>query len=87
MYGKGSVTSDTYNQHKRMAGADSKGNFGVKALPQRSATHPDANMRHDAMDEGKRGAPPGLSGKGKMAMQAAPDHGPQYDHYKRDGKA
>lgn len=33
MFGKSSVPSNEVAQHKRMAGAQMKGNFGVKPLP------------------------------------------------------
>jgi hypothetical protein len=32
MYGKGMVTSSAMNQHKEMAGAGQKGNFGVESF-------------------------------------------------------
>ncbi len=86
MFGKGMVSSGEMNAHKKMAGADKGGNFGVKGLPQRDKQHPDAGMSHAPLEEAKRGAPAGLGG-GTMAKQAAPAHGPQYDHFKRDGKA
>lgn len=85
MYGKGSITSNAINQHREMAGAGSKGNFGVGKLPQRDKQHPDVGMSHAAMDDAKRG--PGLGGSG-MAKQAAPDHGQMgADHFNRYGKA
>lgn len=87
MYGKGSVKTSEMNAHKAMAGAGSSGSFGVGKLPQRSVQHPDVGMSHAAMDDGSRGAGPGLMSKG-MAVQAAPNHGPAgSDHFNRYGKA
>lgn len=87
MFGKGSVSSDAINQHREMAGAASKGNFGVKGLPQRDASHPDAGKSYSAMDDGSRGAGPGIGGKG-VAMQRAPDHGGvPASHFRYEGKA
>ncbi len=72
------------NAHKKMAGADAKGNFGVSGFPGRTASHPDVGMKHTPMDDSARMAP--MKGNGGM-MQAAPDHGPMgTDHFKRDGK-
>lgn len=77
----GNVTSTSINSHKAMAGAGDKGNFGVKSLHGRTATHPDVGMSHMAMDDGSRS--PAHKG-----MQGAPDHGPMgSDHFTRSGKA
>lgn len=86
MYGKGSVSSDAMNQHKNMAGAGSKTDFGVGKIPGREAKHPDLMMSHEAMDDSMRS--PSVKGKGGMAMQGAPDHGQGMgakDHFLRGG--
>lgn len=87
-FGKGMVSSDAMNQHREMAGAKSKGNFGVSGLPQRNAMHPDATAhtgRKPEMADSMRG--PALGGKG-LGMQAAGDHGPTpASHFKYEGKA
>ena len=85
-FGKGSVKSDAIPQHKKMAGAGMSGNFGVKPLPQRDAPHPDIGMKHVALDDSARGAPPPMKGHHGL-MQSNADHGPQgKDHFERGGK-
>lgn len=85
-YGQGSVKDDSYNQHKAMAGADSKGSFGVKsAFTGGTQTQPGVQS-FEAMNDGSRAAKPGIPKAGSHAMQAAPDHGQMgKDHFKRDG--
>ena len=82
------VSESQLNQHKEMAGAGQKGSFGVTAMPCNPTQHPDVGMSHMPMDDGNRGAGPGIGGgKSKMGMQAAPDHGPQgKDHFNRAGR-
>lgn len=85
-YGKGKVSSDAMNQHRSMAGAGMKGSFGVGPLPQRDKQHPDVGMSHAPLEDAKRGAPMGISGK-DANMQASPDHGPMgNDHFVRGAK-
>lgn len=53
-YGKSSVTSDAMNQHKRMAGADQSGNFGVTPFPGSSRSTKKARPGSDGFTrEGK----------------------------------
>ena len=87
MIGDRGVKSSDVNQHKRLAGATSSGNFGVEKLPQRDVPHPDVNMKHEPMDDGSRAK--GIGRKGGYDMQSAPDHGVGKgvkDHFMRDGK-
>lgn len=91
MYGGKTISSDSMNAHKAMAGAGDKGNFGVGKLPQRDAPSADLGMKHTAMDDSARGAPAPIkstvNGHGGLS-QAAPDHGSMgKDHFMRDGKA
>lgn len=88
MFGKGSVTSNEMNQHRQMAGADSKGNFGVSsAFKAGHSTQPSVKS-FEAMNDGSRGAGPGIPRVGSHAAQASPDHGHHgNDHFYRDGKA
>jgi len=70
------------NAHKDMAGAGSKGNFGVGAYPGRTASHPDRGMKHDVLPDSARSA-------AHNGMQGAPDHGigkGVADHFQRGGK-
>ena len=86
-YGGSKMNNSDMNAHKAMAGAGSSGNFGIKPLPQRDATHPDLGMKHDAMDDGMR-SPAVKGGEGRM-MQGSPDHGMGKgvkDHFDRAGK-
>jgi hypothetical protein len=86
MFGKGSVTSNEMNQHKTMAGAGSSGDFGVKSGFGGKTTQPGVKS-FDAMNDGSRGAPPGMARSGGHAMQSAPDHGPAgADHFSRGPK-
>ncbi len=81
MYGKGSISSNSVNAHKAMAGAMDKGNFGVKPLAG-GVPHPDVKMGHAPMDDGMRMKSTGMG-------QAAPDHGMgrgMKDHHQRGGK-
>jgi hypothetical protein len=88
MFGKGSVTSNEMNAHKSMAGADQKGSFGVRPFPAASGKSQPGVSSFAAMNDGERGAGPGLARKGGHAMQAAPDHGDAgRDSYRREGKA
>lgn len=82
MYGQGSVSSDAVSAHKKMAGADTGGNFGVKsAFGGGSKTQPGVQS-FAAMNDGKRGAGTNVGGR-----QAAPDHGPAgKDRYTRGDK-
>lgn len=83
-YGKGDATSSGMNQHRKMAGAASTGDFDVSEYPARSAPHPDLKMKHMPMEDSAR--MPATTGKGRM-MQGAPDHGPLgRDHFQRGGK-
>ena len=90
MYGSGSVKESGMNAHKEMAGAGSKGNFGVGAFPVKSVPHPDAKAdtgMKPHMDDSMRGSAV-KGGQGGM-MQAAPDHGEgmgMKDHFARAGK-
>lgn len=44
MYGKGNVTDNSMNNHKKMAGAGMSGNFGVAPFPSsKKASRPAAN--------------------------------------------
>lgn len=87
-YGKGMVSSSDMNAHKTMAGAGSKGNFGVgSAFKSGHQTQPGVSS-FEAMNDGARGAKPGIPRSGGHAMQASADHGPAgSDHFRRDGKA
>lgn len=82
MFGKGSVTSSAMNQHKEMA---SKGSgAGVGKYPGRTAAH---NAGQSELEDGARGAKPGIAGRGGL-MQAAPDHGDMgKSHFNYGGKS
>lgn len=74
---------DEMNAHKRMAGADQSGNFGVKPAPGRVAMHPDMGMAGKTLSDTERCPPHG----DKMGQ---PDHGVgkgAKDHFERGGKA
>jgi hypothetical protein len=91
MFGGKKVEQPAIRQHKQMAGAGEKGNFGVDPYPTRDAMHPDAvahTGRKPELEDSARGIPPGMGGgKGSHARQAAPDHGPRgHDHHRREGK-
>lgn len=76
------------NRHKAMAmGKIDGGASGVGEFPGRDGVchvSPDVATQ-DELDDGDRAAGPGISGgKGRdLARQAAPDHGPQMDHFDR----
>lgn len=86
-YGK-TISTDSMNAHKKMAGAAMKGDFRLDAYPGRAAPHPDLTNgvgQKGAMDDAMRTPPMGAKGR---LMQRAPDHGPAgNDHFRRDGKA
>lgn len=63
-------------QHKSMAMGKPIDAGIVAALPVGIA-HPDRDMAHAPLTDGKRGTPPAIGGgAGKMAMTADSDHGP-----------
>lgn len=81
------VHYSSINAHKKMAGADQSGGFGVGKGFASAGSHPDVGMKHDPMDDGAR--MPAVKG-GNGMMQGAPDHGVgkgYRDHFQRDGKA
>lgn len=86
-FGNGMVKVESVNNHKEMGGATSKGNFGVNSAfkPGKSTQPPVKSF--EAMNDGNRGAAPGIPKVGAHAQQSAPDHGPAgSDHFSRDGK-
>lgn len=77
------------NQHKRMAGADSGGNFGVSGYPGsggKNHVSPETGEDKGSLMDSARGAKPSAGSYGAYGRQAHPDHGPLPDHFSRGGK-